>query len=189
MSAKAHGSSDESNTPSAPPGKGRGPRERRLLAVDLGIMSGFAVFDGTGRLLSYRSQNFGSAARLRRAVSGVLRDAGPGLTCLVLEGPRNLAEIWARPAARRGLRVLPIHAHAWREPLLFPRQQRSGPLAKRYAVELAGAVIRWSGAPAPTPTMRHDAAEAILAGLWGVLQLGWLEALPDELSGGRSVTR
>jgi hypothetical protein len=29
--------------------------------------------------------------------------------------------------------------------------------------------------------LRHDTAEAILIGLWGVLEVGWLERLPDDL--------
>ena len=28
---------------------------------------------------------------------------------------------------------------------------------------------------------RHDAAEAILAGLWGVLEMGWLRRIPAAL--------
>ncbi|MBC8076709.1 MAG: hypothetical protein H7Y32_11595, partial [Chloroflexales bacterium] len=41
-------------------------------------------------------------------------------------------------------------------------------------------VIAWAGAPRPT-SLRHDAAEAILIGLWGALEVGWLPALPPEL--------
>ncbi len=38
-----------------------------LLAVDLGVRTGLALYGGDGRLLRYRSQNFGSAARLRQS--------------------------------------------------------------------------------------------------------------------------
>jgi hypothetical protein len=41
-------------------------------------------------------------------------------------------------------------------------------------------VIEWSGAARPT-SLRHDAAEAILIGLWGLLEAGWMGRLPDEL--------
>ena len=47
--------------------------------------------------------------------------------------------------------------------------------------ESARAVIEWSGAKRPT-SLRHDAAEAILIGLWGALELGWLAELPQELT-------
>ena len=42
---------------------------------------------------------------------------------------------------------------------------------------LARQVIEWSGARRPT-SLRHDAAEAILVGLWAVLQEGWLDHSP-----------
>ena len=160
-----------------------GPADRRLLAVDLGLRSGLALYGGEGRLLRYRSNNFGSAARLRRAVPSLLRgddDAAPDQ--LLLEGSGQLVDIWTRPAEKRGIEVRVISAEIWRRRLLYQRQQRSGKDAKRNADDLARKVIQWSGAPAPT-SLRHDAAEAILAGLWGVLELGWLEALPPALQG------
>ena len=46
--------------------------------------------------------------------------------------------------------------------------------------------LRWyrsqnfGGAPRPT-SLRHDAADAIMIGLWGVLSAGWLRRLPDLL--------
>ena len=43
-------------------------------------------------------------------------------------------------------------------------------------------VIEWSGAPRPT-SLRHDAPEAVLIGFWGVLEVGWLDAVPPELRG------
>lgn len=152
---------------------------RSLLAVDLGLRTGLAAYADDGRLLWYRSQNFGTAARLRRAVPGVL-DGVPGLDRLVLEGGGRFAELWEREAARRGVVVRRIGADMWRARLLLPREQRSGVAAKHNADGLARRVIRWSGAASPT-SLRHDAAEAVLIGLWGVLDAGWLERLPAEL--------
>jgi hypothetical protein len=51
---------------------------------------------------------------------------------------------------------------------------RSTRVAKRTAAEVARRIIEWSGAPRPT-SLRHDAAEAILIGLWGAIVLGWLD--------------
>jgi hypothetical protein len=150
-----------------------------LLAVDLGLRTGLALFDAESGLRWYRSQNFGTAARLRRGVPGVLAGVA-GLERLVVEGGGPLAEIWEREAARRGIGVRRIAAEAWRRELLYPREQRSGSQAKGRADELARRVIEWSGATRPT-SLRHDAAEAILIGLWGVLDAGWLERLPPEL--------
>jgi hypothetical protein len=150
-----------------------------LLAVDLGLRTGLALFGDDGRLRWYRSQNFGTATRLRRAVHGVLRDL-PEVRWLVLEGGGNLAEIWTREAERVGIEVVRIAAERWREQLLYTREQRTGAQAKHHAGELARRVIDWSAAPRPT-SLRHDAAEAVLAGLWGALHVGLLDAMPPEL--------
>jgi hypothetical protein len=154
--------------------------ERTLLAVDLGLRCGLALYGEDGRLRWYRSHNFGSTARLRRAANNVLRDAAAGLGYLVLEGSRELEEIWQRVAAKRGIETLSVSAEIWRERLLLPREQRRGTEAKRSAGRLARRVIAWSNAPRPT-SLRHDAAEAILIGLFGVLELGWLRGLPAEV--------
>ena len=73
-----------------------------------------------------------------------------------------------------------LNAEDWRRVLLYPRQQRSGQQAKQTADEIARRIIDWSGAPRPT-ALRHDTAEAILIGLWGVLEIGWLDNLPSEV--------
>lgn len=150
-----------------------------LLAVDLGVKTGLALYGRDGRLRWYRSKNFGSAARLRRGVRAIL-DELPDLAGLVIEGGGDLAEIWALEAERRHLPLRQISAQAWREQFLYPREQRHGLQAKRSAGELARRVIDWSGAPRPT-SLQPDAAEAILIGLWGVLAAGWLPELPNEL--------
>jgi hypothetical protein len=115
-----------------------------LLAIDIGVKTGLALYRHDGRLLWYRSQNFGTAQRLRRGVRSVL-DTLPHLAWLVLEGGGPLAD--------------------------------SGTQAKEHATALARRIIIWSGARHPT-SLRDDAAEAILIGLWGALDVGWLEELP-----------
>jgi hypothetical protein len=71
-----------------------------------------------------------------------------------------------------------VGAEAWRHTLLLDREQRSGKAAKAHADTKAHQIIEWSGAAKPRGPLRHDAAEAIVFGLWGVLTLGWLEASP-----------
>jgi hypothetical protein len=151
-----------------------------LLAVDLGIRAGLALYGADGRLQWYRSHNFGTAARLRRGAYSILNDIHD-VQWLVLEGGGNLATIWEREAARRALHVRQVYAEQWRQRLMLAREQRSGPQAKDAADALARRVIAWSGAPRPT-SLRHDAAEAILIGLWGVLEAGWLPDLPPEVT-------
>ena len=151
----------------------------RLLAVDLGLRTGLAVFlrHASGvRLLSYRSQNYGSPARLKRGARGTIGDV-PELAALALEGDAQLARAWAAPAERRGAEVMLCQAERWRASLLSPRDRRSGAEAKRAADRLARAIIAASTAPAPT-SLRHDAAEAICLGWWAAAALGWREPEP-----------
>ncbi len=151
-----------------------------LLAVDLGLRTGLALYGTDGRLAWYRSQHFGTRASLRRGVHGLL-DAHPDVTLLVLEGGGPIADIWVREAERRGIPVRRIAAEDWRGRFLDPKDRRDRDQSKLSADILARRIIKWSGAPRPT-SLRHDAAEAILIGLWGVLEIGWLgpEAVPRE---------
>jgi len=73
-----------------------------------------------------------------------------------------------------------VSAEEWRSLFLLPREQRSGEQAKRVADTIARRVVEWSDAPRPT-SLRHDAAEAILIGLWGVMRVGWLTRVPGAL--------
>jgi len=157
------------------------PDAATLLAVDLGLRTGLALYGGDGRLRWYRSRHFGTPAGLRRAVHRLLGEL-PDLAWIVLEGGGPLAEVWAREAQRRGVAVRRTCAEQWRAELLYPREHRNGTRAKRSAGELARRVIDWSDARRPT-SLRHDAAEAILIGLWAVLEVGWLDAPPADMHG------
>lgn len=167
----------------ADPGDGIAAQGPRLLAVDAGLRAGLAVYGADGRLEEYRSTNFGSLSRLKRGVYGVVA-AVDGLARIVVEGGGGgFAEPWLKEAARRGLEARTVDARVWREHLLRPRDRRSGVDAKEQADTLARRVIEWSGAPRPT-SLRHDAAEAIAVGLWGVVDAGWLPELPPSLRPG-----
>jgi hypothetical protein len=150
-----------------------------LLAVDVGLRTGLALFGRDGRLTRYWSRKLGTTHNLRRIVYSILNDLQE-IDWLVLEGGGPLAEIWRHEAERRKIAVLDVIAEAWRGTLLYPRQQRNGASAKKNASSIARRVIDWSGAPRPT-SLRHDTAESILIGFWGVLKLGWLERLPPEI--------
>ena len=142
------------------------PSQRHLLAVDMGLRTGIAVYGPDGRLKSYRSKHFGSLAELRKGVPTILREAPP-LGWIWLEGGGDIAEVWEKQAAHRGIDFRQVHAAAWRESLMLPRQQRSGAIAKKEADGLARRVIAWSGAPKPKGELRHDAAEAIPHQIFG----------------------
>lgn len=153
--------------------------EMFLLAVDLGVKTGFALYRENGRLCWYRSKNYGTAARMKRGVSSLLNSVS-GVALLVLEGGGSLARIWVREAEARKIPVKQISAEQWRRQLLYPREQVTGIKAKQNADDLARRVIVWSGISRPS-SLRHDTAEAILIGLWAVLDARWLDHLPDEL--------
>lgn len=146
------------------------------MAVDLGIRAGLAFYGRDGKLRWYRSHNFGSTQRLKRGIPALLED----VEHLVIEGGGTLARAWQDEAAARSLPIEWVSAEQWRALFLYPREQRSGEMAKRTADSLARRVIEWSGAKRPT-SLRHDAAEAVLIGLWGSLRLGWLPQLPAGL--------
>jgi len=150
-----------------------------LLAVDLGLKTGLALYGKNGRLIWYRSHNFGTAARLKRGIRIILNSV-PDCAWLVLEGGGSLADIWKHEAARRRIAFHQISAEQWRKMLLYPREHRSRSGAKKSACGVAKRIIEWSGAPRPT-TLRHDTAEAIIIGLWGTMFVGWLKNLPAEL--------
>lgn len=163
--------------PQRPPPPPPAPEERHLLAVDLGLRTGLAIYGPDGRLQSYRSKHFASNRELRRGVTSIL-DACPPLAWIWLEGGGDLALIWEKQARFRGIRFHQLQADQWRRGLMLPRQQRSGEVAKREADGLARKVIDWSGAPKPKGRLRHDAAEAILIGLHGALEVALLDRRP-----------
>ena len=177
--------SDEAALPGAPPWEApvdpparlAGPR---LLAIDAGVRAGIAIYGPGGQLERYRSTNFGSTRTLRTAVYRVMSEIAD-LEQVVIEGAGGgIALPWIKESERRGLRLRQVNAGIWREQLLLPRDRRTGSAAKEQADLLARKVIEWSGAKRPT-SLRHDAAEAILIGLWGVVTAGWLTELPAEL--------
>jgi hypothetical protein len=138
--------------------------EVRLLSIDLGLRCGWATFAEGGRLIQYGSRHFGSRASLRKAIPQIL-GLYPQLATLVVEGGGDLYIPWEKEAARRGIRVRQVMSQEWREALLQPYQRKSGQDAKAAADGLARDVIERSGAKRPT-ALRHDAAEAILVGVW-----------------------
>ncbi|MGM0644992.1 MAG: hypothetical protein ACQESV_01140 [Thermodesulfobacteriota bacterium] len=143
-----------------------------LLAVDLGLRMGWALFTPDGYLRRYGAHNFGSRKRLRTGCKWVLDHLHPP-GCLFMEGGGSLARAWLNEAHRRGLSTRHVGAETWRADLLPERARHSADTAKQAADQTARRIIAWSGAKRPT-TLRHDAAEAICLGMWGVLVLGWI---------------
>jgi hypothetical protein len=142
-----------------------------LLAVDAGLRTGLALLDRQGRLQWCRSHNLGTTVRLKKAAARVLFEL-PLLEYVVVEGGGQIAGVWERAAARRGLPCMVVQAHDWRADFLLPREMASGDKAKAAACALVARVVRGEGWSSPT-TPGHDAAEAALIGLWAAVRLGW----------------
>jgi hypothetical protein len=161
----------------------RSPSQRMLgekscfVGVDLGLATAFAVFDRDGRLSAVRSRRFQSRDALR-AAAGAILDEIPHVHSVIIEGGGDLAESWQRAAAHRGIHLRIVHAHDWRRMFLYERERRDGAQAKAHAVKLAAQVIEWSEAKGVAAQLGHDAAEAILVGLFGVVEAGWLKDPP-----------
>lgn len=149
---------------------------QHLLAVDVGLHIGLALFSENRRLLWYRSHHVSSPAKLKKIIGKLLRE-DPRPNYLFLEGGGPLAELWLREAEKLAIATVQIHAQQWRERLFYARQHRSGTQAKKEADGVARQVIAKFGAKQPL-SLRHDTAEAVLIGLYGLLQLGWLEDWP-----------
>ncbi len=147
-----------------------------LLAVDLGLHTGLALFSAEPQLLWYRSHHLPNPQKLKKMIASLLRQS-PQPAYIYIEGGGQLAELWSKEAARLAIPIKQIQAEQWRRQLFFDRQHANGPLAKREADGLARQVIDRLGIKQPTG-LRHDTAEAILIGLYGLLELNWLAAWP-----------
>lgn len=147
-----------------------------LLAVDVGLRTGLALFDGDARLLWYRSHHLADPQKLKRLVAKLLRTP-PRPTHIYLEGGGPLANIWLREGDSLGLNPVQLQAEQWRQRLFHARQHSSASIAKQQADRMARDVITALGGKNPTG-LRHDTAEAVLLGLYALLDLGWLDSWP-----------
>lgn len=144
-----------------------------LLAIDLGVKTGFALYNRRGNILRYHSQNFGNARRLKKAVYDILHASGD-LQYLYLEGGGKLEKYWIKEAAKMGVHTIQLHADEWRQ-MLYPaaRHHHKTRQSKQFAEKKARELLQSQSLPLPH-TLNHDVAEAILVGLYGCIAQGWL---------------
>lgn len=143
-----------------------------LLAVDLGVKTGFSVFNSEGQLVWYQSRNFGNRKRLKDSIPELISRFDP-LTYLYLEGGGQMGEIWIKSTQYSGLEVVMFHAEEWRKDLFYQREITNTRELKIRARQYSEKVIKAIG------TQKFlkpdaDAAEAILIGLWAAWKLGWI---------------
>lgn len=144
-----------------------------LLAVDLGVRTGFALYNNKGEILRYHSRNFGSAQRLKNAIFQILQSSG-NLKFLYLEGGGKLEKYWLKAAEKRGVETIQLHADEWRR-MLYPdaKQDARTKQSKQLAAKKAGELLRSQSLPVPT-IWNDDVAEALLIGWYGCIRQGWL---------------
>ncbi len=150
-----------------------GSRMEFLLAVDLGVKTGFALFGSDGRLHWYRSQNFGNKVRLKKAIPWLL-NPDEEIDYLIIEGGGPLLKLWDAYLEKRNIEVVHIMAEEWRQGLLLEREQRRGKMAKEKALIYAGRIVD-KLALKKSASLNIDAAEAILIGFWGMIRFGWIK--------------
>lgn len=150
-----------------------------LLSVDLGIRTGLAMFGSDGKLYWFRSQNFGSSSRLRKAVPWLL-DQEEDLTAVIIEGGGPLLKIWDAELNKRNLEVIRIMADHWRNEILYQREQRNKSDSKANAIFYASKAIEKLSDHRAT-SLDDNAAEAILIGLYGMQKLHWIKSAVNFL--------
>lgn len=150
-----------------------------LLSVDLGIRTGLAMYGSDKKLYWFRSQNFGSAARLRRAIPWLLNQE-EDLAYVIIEGGGPLLKIWDAELNKRNLEVIKIMADHWRSDLLYFREQQNRNDAKANAIVYAGRVIEKLSDRRAT-SLDDNSAEAILIGLYGMKRLHWIDSVNQIL--------
>ncbi|GAB1403520.1 hypothetical protein DSECCO2_614690 [anaerobic digester metagenome] len=148
-----------------------------LLAVDVGVKTGLALFDNTGKLHWHRSHNMGSVPSLRKAADNIAKTI-PDLKYIVAEGGGRIGLVWKKVALRYGKIFLAADARDWRSEMLYSREQRTGLTAKQTAIEMAIHFLKINGTP-PPQILIHDSAEAILTGIWCCHKIGWIKKLPN----------
>jgi len=144
-----------------------------LLAVDAGLRCGLALFDlNSGTLRWFRSHNFGSAPRLRRASTALLNEI-PDVVACVIEGGGMIADPWIKALSFRRIDYQQISAEQWRPGMLLSRQRRNGADAKKAALSSARSSIA-NAADKRAKSLTDDTAEAILIGEWALINFAQL---------------
>ncbi len=151
----------------------------RLLAIDLGVRTGLALFNSDCKLEWYRSQNYGNKERLSRDVYSILKNI-PELRLIIIEGGGPLFKIWKKEAIRLDIELRQVQAHEWRKDMLYKREQRNKKMAKQHAIQYASKVIEKLSATKPV-SLTDDVAEAILTGYWVLKKEDWCANEPANL--------
>ena len=149
-------------------------REPILLAVDLGLRTGTAIFDSKGSVLAIESYRFNDHDSLDRGLTEIL--STHAITHVVIEGEdRKLYYIWRKAIENfEGIQLARVVADDWRRMLLLKKEMRDARKAKSAAGLIAKQILK-NNEKLQGKKLSADAAEALLVGLYAVRVLGWVK--------------
>jgi hypothetical protein len=147
-----------------------------LLAIDLGLRSGFAFYSAAGRLLEFACERFPSTAELPPFIRDFLAsyENKYQISHIILEGDAILSKIWTDTvheySSQSEVYVIGVSPQEWRDALLTRKERQSGKHAKTAAREISRQIMWRSGLIDSyyNKPMNTDAAEAILIGYYSV---------------------
>jgi hypothetical protein len=129
------------------------PNNAVLLAVDMGLRSGFALYNSSGYLTDFTDHRFQSLPTLKESILEVLDclSVRHHLTNFVLEGDAVYGEIWKTSIEEFSCKkneevdVLFVSPSEWRERLLTLKERKSGQDAKTAARQICRQIMWRSG--------------------------------------------
>jgi predicted phosphodiesterase len=154
-------------------------RPRRLLAVDLGLRTGAALFDEDGKLLRLDSCRFVDPEGLEQGLEDLIIKSC--VTHVVIEGEdRKLYNIWKNAIEKLpgDVKMARVVADDWRHDFLLKKEQKFAHKAKEAASLIAKQFL--AGTDYETVKLSVDAHEAVLIGHYSLRVLGWADLPPVQ---------
>jgi len=150
-------------------------KPRRLLAVDLGLRTGAALFDQDGKIIRVDSCRFNDHDALKQGLDDLIIKSG--VTDVVIEGEdRKLFNIWKKAIEQLpgNVNLARVIADDWRQDFLLKREQMNAYKAKEAASLIAKQFL--VGTEYESAKLSVDAHEAILIGHYSLRVLGWTDS-------------
>jgi hypothetical protein len=124
-----------------------------LLSVDLGLRSGFAIYNSTGSLLSFEYHRFDSLSKLEASVLTQLEIASEvhDITHFALEGDNVYRSIWTSAinqyaaVRKKEAEIINVKPSEWRARILTNSERKSGKDAKCAARQICRQIMYRSG--------------------------------------------
>jgi len=159
-----------------------------LMAVDLGLRTGFALFNDRGELVHYENIVYENAESLRDGAETFMREwedklskSNPSrITHISIEGAdAALRDIWRELCGGNAHQKLTfVRPEEWRADLLSSKEKTSGGSSKEAARLVARQVVADCSGKLHEGKFQTDVAEAVLVGYHVCRRLGWIQREP-----------